>query len=338
VKYSVLDLCPVPRGKQIADALGNSARLARLAESKGYTRYWLAEHHNMPGIASAATAVIIAHVAAATEKIRVGAGGIMLPNYSPLQVAEQFGTLETLFPGRIDLGLGRAPGTDPATSYAIRRDRGTDEGQFPADVAELLHYFKAAEPGQKVRAFPGEGLDIPVWILGSSLFGAQLAAAMGLPYAFASHFAPSYLTSALQIYRDNFQPSKMLQAPYVMAGFNIFAATSESEADYLASSSQQAFINLRSGNPGRLPKPKEGYLQRLRPADRSMLSQVLSCSAIGTADIIKEQITAFVSQTQVDELIVSGMIYDIDKRMQSFEIAADVLNTVSMHREKVSSA
>jgi len=251
LKYSLLDLCPIVEGQTAADALARSLQLAQLAERKGFTRYWVAEHHNMPGIASAATAVVIGHIANGTESIRVGAGGIMLPNHSPLQVAEQFGTLESLFPGRIDLGLGRAPGTDQATAYALRRNLHSGEGQFPQDVVELLHYFNPPEAGQKVQAVPGVGLNVPVWILGSSLFGAGLAAALGLPYAFASHFAPADLLPALQTYRENFKPSEYLDQPHVMAGYNVFAAKSDDEAHYLASSMMQSFVKLRSGTPAR---------------------------------------------------------------------------------------
>ncbi len=329
LNYSLLDLCPIVEGQTARHALADSLKLAQLAERQGYTRYWIAEHHNMPGIASAATSVVITHIASGTESIRVGAGGIMLPNHSPLQVAEQFGTLESLFPGRIDLGLGRAPGTDQATAFALRRNLQADQNQFPQDVVEILRYFGPAEAGQKVRAVPGEGLNVPVWILGSSLFGAQLAAALGLPYAFASHFAPAELTSALKIYRETFKPSNYLEKPYVMAGFNVFAAESDGEAHYLASSLQQSFINLRFGSPGKLLPPIEGYVDQLGVAEQGMLQQVLSCSAIGSPSTVEQKISDFVDRTQVDELILAGMIYDVESRLDSFEIAAEVVRSMA---------
>ena len=329
LNYSLLDLCPIVEGQSAGDALADSLVLAKLAERQGYTRYWIAEHHNMPGIASAATSVVITHIAAGTGSMRVGAGGIMLPNHSPLQVAEQFGTLESLFPGRIDLGLGRAPGTDQTTAFALRRNLQSDENQFPQDVVEILRYFKPAEAGQKVRAVPGEGMNVPVWILGSSLFGAQLAAALGLPYAFASHFAPAELMSALKVYRQTFKPSNYLDEPYVMAGFNVFAADTDDEAQYLASSLQQSFINLRFGSPGKLLPPIEGYLRSLGPAKQAMLEQALSCSAIGSPGIVKQKISDFVVQTQVDELMLAGMIYDVPSRLKSFDIAANVMRSMA---------
>jgi luciferase family oxidoreductase group 1 len=329
LKYSLLDLCPIVEGQTASDALQRSLKLAQLAEREGYTRYWVAEHHNMPGIASAATSVVIAHIAAGTQSIRIGAGGIMLPNHSPLQVAEQFGTLESLFPGRIDLGLGRAPGTDQPTAYALRRNLQGGEGQFPQDVVELLNYFKPAEAGQTVRAVPGEGLDVPVWILGSSLFGAGLAAALGLPYAFASHFAPADLMPALKTYRENFRPSEYLDKPHVMAGFNVFAADSDEEAQYLASSMQQSFVRLRSGTPGKVAPPKEGYWESLGPMEQATLQQMLTCSAIGSADTVRQKITEFASLTRVDEIMLAGMIYDNEARLQSFKIAADVIRSAT---------
>src|SRR5690349_11268821 len=263
--FSILDLAPICEGGDAAQTLRNSLDLARHAERLGYERYWLAEHHNMPGIASSATSLVIGHVAAGTSRIRVGAGGIMLPNHAPLVIAEQFGTLATLFPGRIDLGLGRAPGTDPRTAHALRRNLSGDSDQFPQDLVELLTYLGKPRPGQRVHAVPGEGTEVPVWILGSSLFGASLAAAMGLPFAFASHFAPAQLMEAIAIYRQAFQPSDHLAQPHVMAGFNVFAADSETEAQLIATSMQQAFVNLRSGRPGRLQPPVRDYLSRLSP-------------------------------------------------------------------------
>jgi luciferase family oxidoreductase group 1 len=307
---SILDLSPIPEGGDATLALGNSVDLAQHAERWGYRRYWIAEHHNMPGIASAATAVVIGHIANATSTIRVGAGGIMLPNHAPLVVAEQFGTLAALFPGRIDLGLGRAPGTDQRTSHALRRNLDGDVDAFPRDVAELQHYFRAAEPGQRVRAVPGAGLDVPIWILGSSLFGAQLAAALGLPFGFASHFAPASLMPALEIYRTRFQPSAQLAEPYVMVGFNVFAAATQDEARLLQSSAQQAILSLRRGRPCPLPPPVAGFEETLLPAERKMLDQVQACSAVGTPVVVREGVEAFVSRTGADEVIITGHIFD----------------------------
>lgn len=322
IPFSVLDLAPVPEGADAARALRNSLDLARTAERLGYRRYWMAEHHSMPGIASAATAVALAYVGAGTSTIRIGAGGVMLPNHSPLVIAEQFGTLESLFPGRVDLGLGRAPGTDRAAALALRRTLASDENQFPQDVVELMDYFEARE-GRAVRAVPGEGLDIPVWILGSSLFGAQLAAMLGLPYAFASHFAPGQMTDAIRVYRERFQPSARLDRPYVMLGFNAFAAGSREEAELLATSVMQAFVNLRSGNPGKLQPPLPGYAETLPPQARAMLDQVLTCSAIGDPPMVKEKIEAFVDQTGADELMITSQIHDHGARLRSYEIVAE---------------
>jgi luciferase family oxidoreductase group 1 len=261
-------------------------------------------------------------VAEGTSRIRIGAGGIMLPNHSPLQIAEQFGTLESLYPGRIDLGLGRAPGTDQAAAYAMRRNLTSDANQFPRDVVELINYFKAPEPGQRVRAIPGEGLRIPIWILGSSLFGAQLAAMLGLPYAFASHFAPQQMMEAIQVYRSSFKPSEQLAQPYVMLGFNVFAADTDEEAELLATSVQQAFVALRTGNPGRLKPPLEGYAQSLPYAQRALLDQLLSCSAIGSAATVKAAVEHFVDRTGADELMVTSQIFDHEARLRSYEILA----------------
>lgn len=321
---SVLDLAPIPVSSDAAQSLRNSLDLAQHAERWGYKRFWLAEHHSMPGIASAATAVVIGHVAAGTSKIRVGAGGIMLPNHSPLTVAEQFGTLESLFPGRIDLGLGRAPGSDQATARALRRSLNSDPDEFPQDVMELMAYFEPLQEGQRVQAVPGAGLHVPVWILGSSLFGAQLAAALGLPYAFASHFAPAQLMQALDIYRARFKPSKHLDKPYVMAGFNVFAADTDEQAQVLATSMQQAFVNLCSGQPKKLQPPVPGYLQQLHPGDQALLAEVLSCSAIGSPDTVRRELKTFAELTAADEIIVASMIYDHSARLRSYEIAAQV--------------
>ncbi|MGQ2907500.1 MAG: LLM class flavin-dependent oxidoreductase [Aliihoeflea sp.] len=327
---SVLDLSPVPDGATTAEALANTLDLARNADRLGYNRYWLAEHHNMPGIASAATSVVIGHVAGGTSRIRVGAGGIMLPNHAPLVIAEQFGTLASLYPGRIDLGLGRAPGTDQLTAHALRRSLSGDVNQFPNDVLELLAYFKPAEPTQRVRAVPGEGTNVPVWVLGSSLYGAQLAAALGLPYAFASHFAPAELDHALEVYRTRFEPSEYLDKPYVMAGLNVVAAPSDEEARYLFSSLQQAFVNLRSGRPGKLPKPVEGFEQQIDPMAKAMLDQALTCAIVGSPQRIDQGLDAFIARTGADELMVTAQIHDHAARVRSFQILAEVQGLAAM--------
>ena len=324
IPLSVLDLAPVPEGSDTGTALRNSLELAQAAERLGYRRFWMAEHHSMPGIASAATSVALAFVGAGTSTIRIGAGGVMLPNHAPLVIAEQFGTLESLFPGRVDLGLGRAPGTDRAAALALRRNLASDENQFPQDVVELIGYF-GREEGRAVRAIPGEGLDIPVWILGSSLFGAQLAAMLGLPYAFASHFAPAQMMEAIRVYRERFQSSAQLDRPYVMLGFNAFAAESAGEAELLATSVQQAFVNLRTGRPAKLPPPVAGYADTLPPEGRALLRQVLTCSAIGDAATVKEKIEAFVERTGADELMVTSQIYDHRARLRSYEIVAEAM-------------
>jgi luciferase family oxidoreductase group 1 len=323
-RLSVLDLAPVPEGSEPGDALRNARDLARHAERLGYNRFWMAEHHSMPGVASAATAVCLGYVAEGTSKIRIGAGGIMLPNWAPLQVAEQFGTLASLYPGRIDLGLGRAPGTDYAAARALRRNLATDANQFPQDVVELMNYFRPTQPNP-VRAVPGEGLDIPIWILGSSLFGAQLAAMLGLPYAFASHFAPDALEEALHVYRTRFEPSDQLAEPYVMLGFNVFAADTDEEGELLASSMQQAFVALRSGRPGKLRPPVPNYLASLDPPYRAMLDNVLSCSAVGGPERVRAQVAAFTARTGADELMITSQIFDHQARLRSFEILAGTL-------------
>jgi luciferase family oxidoreductase group 1 len=327
IPFSVLDLSPITEGSDAAQSLRNSRDLAQHAERWGYRRYWLAEHHSMPGIASAATAVVIGHVAAGTSTIRVGAGGVMLPNHSPLVIAEQFGTLESLFPGRIDLGLGRAPGSDQAAARAMRRAF-TSGDDFPQDVVELMNYFQPVEPGQRVRAVPGEGLNIPVWILGSSLFGAQLAAALGLPYAFASHFAPDQMMEAIALYRAQFKPSAQLDKPYVMLGFNVFAADTDAEAQVLATSMQQAFVNLRSGRPSRLKPPVPGYFELLAPHEKAMLSNVLSSSAIGAPDTVRAKLAAFIERTGADELMITCQMFDHAARLHSFEIAAQARDSL----------
>lgn len=335
VPFSILDLAPIIEGGDAALALRNARELAQHGERWGYKRFWMAEHHSMPGIASAATAVALGHVAEGTTTIRVGAGGIMLPNHSPLQIAEQFGTLESLYPGRIDLGLGRAPGTDQAAAYALRRNLASDANQFPRDVVELIDYLKPAEPGQRVRAIPGEGLAIPVWILGSSLFGAQLAAMLGLPYAFASHFAPQQMMEAIHVYRETFRPSERLGKPYVMLGFNAFAAETDEEGEYLASSMQQAFVSLRAGQPTQLKPPVEGYAEALPHAQRAMLDMVLSCSAIGSPPSVKAGIEAFVERTGADELMITSQIHDHMARLKSYEIVADCFARADARAERV---
>jgi len=330
---SILDLAPIVEGKTAAEAFRQSLDLAQHAERWGYRRFWMAEHHSMPGIASAATSVALAYIGAGTSTIRIGAGGIMLPNHAPLAVAEQFGTLESLYPGRIDLGLGRAPGTDQATMFALRRNLSADEGQFPRDVIELMHYFRPPEP-IRVRAVPGEGLDIPIWILGSSLFGAQLAAYLGLPYAFASHFAPAQLDEALHFYRANFKPSAQLAEPYVMLGFNVLAAESDEEAQFLATSMQQSVVSLRTGHPTPLPPPVAGYYEQLGPAERMMIDHMLGTAAIGSAKTVKARVDAFLARTRADELMLTAHIYDHAKRLRSFEIVADALIETAQQPEQ----
>ena len=326
IPFSVLDLSPITQDGDAAQSFRNTLDLAQHAERWGYQRYWLAEHHGMPGIASAATAVLIGHVAGGTSKIRVGAGGIMLPNHSPLVVAEQFGTLESLYPGRIDLGLGRAPGSDQTTARALRRNLASDADEFPRDVVELMDYF-AGESQNAVRAVPGQGLNMPIWILGSSLFGAQLAAALGLPYAFASHFAPQQMMQAVALYRANFRPSERLAKPYVMLGFNVFAADSDEEAAFRATSMQQAFVNLRSGRPARLPPPVAGYPELVGPQERALLDSVLSCSAIGAPRTVRASLNAFIERTGADELMITSQIYDHSARLRSYEITSGMFST-----------
>ena len=320
IPVSVLDLAPVVEGSDAGQALRWSLDLARHAERWGYRRYWLAEHHGMPGIASAATAVVIGHIAAGTSSIRVGAGGVMLPNHAPLVIAEQFGTLESLFPGRIDLGVGRAPGTDPITTQALRRSLSSEVDSFPQDVIELMDYFLPAEPGQAVRAVPGAGLDVPIWILGSSLYGAQLAAALGLPFAFASHFAPAQLKRAIAVYRANFKPSSRLARPHLMLGVNVIAADTDDEARYLTSSLEQAVVNLRTGRPGQLPRPARGL--RWSHGEQAILDDFLACSVMGTEETVRRWLGAFVEATGADELIIACQVFDHAARLRSYELAA----------------
>ena len=327
--YSLLDLAPIPEGSTPTDALNNSIDLAQHAERLGFNRLWLAEHHNMPGIASAATAVIIGRVAVATRTMRVGAGGVMLPNHAPLVIAEQFGTLATLFPDRIDLGLGRAPGTDMATARALRR--GMDSGDnFPADVIELMGYLGPARPDARVRANPGEGTRVPVWILGSSLYGAQLAAHLGLPYAFASHFAPAALDQAVEVYRQTFQPSEHLERPYFMLALNAYAADTDAEGRRLKTSNQLAFANLRTGRPGRLPRPVDRIEDHLDPAMLAMVEQAMACSAVGSPETVRAALQGFIERYRPDEVILAGQIHDHAARLRSFEIAAQAMQSLAV--------
>jgi luciferase family oxidoreductase group 1 len=330
IPFSVLDLAPITEGGTAADALRNTLDLARHAEGLGYRRYWLAEHHNMPGIASSATALVIGHVAAGTRTIRVGSGGIMLPNHAPLVIAEQFGTLESLFPGRIDLGLGRAPGTDMPTARALRRDLGNDSAeQFPEDVTELRAYLSPTVPGQRIRAVPGEGLNVPIWLLGSSLYSAQLAAMLGMPFAFASHFAPGAMMEAVQLYRSRFKPSEELKRPYAMLGVNVIAADTDREAARLFTSVQQSFVNLRRGQPGRLPPPIDGFDSFATPVEQAQLRQALACSFVGGPQTVTQGLADFIKRTQPDELIVSAQIFDHGARLRSFAIAAEVRDALA---------
>jgi luciferase family oxidoreductase group 1 len=321
--YSILDLVPIVEGSSVSAALKNAADLAAHAENLGFTRYWVAEHHGMKGIASAATSVVIGHIAAATKTIRVGSGGIMLPNHSPLVIAEQFGTLDALYPGRIDLGLGRAPGSDQRVAAAIRRTLDSDPNAFPRDVMELQSYF--SDDGRTgIVATPGAGADVQLYILGSSLYGAQVAAALGLPFAFASHFAPAALDEALHVYRSGFRPSAVLDAPYAMAAMNVIAAETDAEAQFLASSLQQSFVALRTGNPRQMPPPVEDYLDTLPPNAVAALQDVLSCSAIGSADTVRAGVAKFVERTGADEVIVACSIFDHELRKRSLAMTAEV--------------
>jgi len=336
IPFSILDLAPIAEGATAADAFRNSLELAQHAEQWGYRRFWLAEHHNMPGIASAATSVVIGHVAGGTRTIRVGAGGVMLPNHAPLVIAEQFGTLASLYPGRIDLGLGRAPGTDVPTTRALRRDSKSSGDDFPRDVLELQSYFEPAEPGQKIRAVPGAGLSVPIWLLGSSLFGAQLAAMLGLPFAFASHFAPADMMEALQLYRSGFKPSKEFKRPYAMLGVNVIAAATDAEARRLFTSHQQAFTLLRRGMPGQIPPPIDDIETYWSPAEKAMASQSLACSVVGSPAHVEQGLYEFIEVTKPDELMIAGLIYDQAARLRSYEIAAEVRDRLDSEKGKVS--
>jgi luciferase family oxidoreductase group 1 len=323
IPLSVLDLVPVREGDAPADALRNTLDLAQHAEAWGYRRYWMAEHHNMTGIASAATSVVICYVAGGTRTIRVGSGGVMLPNHSPLVIAEQFGTLESLYPGRIDLGLGRAPGTDQVTARALRRDPAAAD-TFPDDVLELQALFGPVQPGQPYRAVPGAGLNVPLWILGSSLYGSQLAAAFGLPYAFASHFAPDALHQALRIYRERFKPSAQLDRPYAMPCVNVIAADTDDEARYLFTSVQQSFTRMIRNTRGRMPPPIDDIDSFWTPAEKAQAMRMLSCSFVGSPETVARELSGFIEQTGADELIVSGPIFDHAARLRSFELLAQI--------------
>ncbi len=324
IPYSILDLAPVFEGSDAAQAFRNTLDLAQHAEAWGYQRYWLAEHHNMPGIASAATAVLIGYVAGGTRTIRVGSGGIMLPNHAPLQVAEQFGTLASLYPGRIDLGLGRAPGTDQATAKALRRYFDSAE-QFPHDVQELLGYFETAQPGQLVRAVPGAGIEVPVWLLGSSLFSAQLAAALGLSFAFASHFAPDAMDQALAVYHRDFRPSRYLAQPHAMLALNVVAAETDVEGRRLFTTAQQSFVNLRRGKPGLIPAPIDDIEAYWQPHEKAGVQNALACSVVGDMDTVKRGIAKFIDRHRPDELLLVANVFDHQARLRSFEIAAEAM-------------
>jgi luciferase family oxidoreductase group 1 len=322
IPFSVLDLSPICEGQTAADALRNTLDLARHAEALGYNRFWVAEHHNMPGIASAATSVVIGHVAGGTKTIRVGAGGVMLPNHAPLVIAEQFGTLASLYPGRIDLGLGRAPGTDQRTAYALRRDLMAAAENFPRDVQELQFLFEPATPDQQIRAVPGAGMRVPLWLLGSSTFSAQLAALLGLPFSFASHFAPDALLAALELYRNGFRPSRQQDKPYAMPGVSVIAAETDEEARTLFTSQQQAFINLRRGTPGQLPPPLEDIDSYWSPAEKRMVEHSLSYAIVGSRETVRQGLERFIALTRADELIIGAHIFDHKARLRSFEIVA----------------
>ncbi|MFT3726896.1 MAG: LLM class flavin-dependent oxidoreductase [Terricaulis sp.] len=329
IPFSVLDLAPIVEGGTVAQALKNSADLAQACERFGFNRFWLAEHHNMPGIASSATSLAIMNAAAATKTMRIGAGGIMLPNHAPIVIAEQFGTLAALYPGRIDLGLGRAPGTDQRTAMALRRTMVGGEDRFPQDVLELQALLGPSEPRQAVRAVPGENTNVPLWILGSSLFGGQLAAALGLPFAFASHFAPAQMMDAIAIYRQTFRPSEQLKKPYVMLGYNVFAADSDEDARVLATSMMQSFVALRRGVPRALQPPDADFEAKMTEAEQAQLTGVRACSAVGAPATVKAAMDAFIKRTGADELIIASHIYDHLARVRSYEIAAQVHDELS---------
>ena len=323
--FSLLDLSPIIEGGDAALAFRNTLDLARHAEDWGYHRYWLAEHHNLPGIASAATSVVIGQVASGTKRIRVGAGGIMLPNHAPLVIAEQFGTLDALYPGRIDLGLGRAPGSDQVTARALRRNLGSSGDTFPQDVLELQSYLEPAHAGQALQAVPGAGANVPLYLLGSSDFSARLAAELGLPFAFASHFAPEYLEVALRLYRRHFKPSAALAEPHVMVGVGIFAAGSDAEAEHLFTSAQLQFLKMVRGHPGKLPPPVESMEGRWSAGEQAAVRARTRCSAVGSPETVRRRVEELLEETEADEIIATAQIYDHAARLRSFEIAADVL-------------
>lgn len=327
-KLSVLDLAPITDGSDAAQSFRNSVEIAQCAEKNGYHRYWLAEHHNIPGIASAATSVLISHVGAHTKSIRLGSGGVMLPNHAPLLIAEQFGTLESLYPGRIDLGLGRAPGTDGLTAQALRRTLNQSVDSFPNDIVELQNYFKDPEPGQRLTAVPGAGLNVPLWILGSSLYGAELAAYLGLPYAFASHFAPTDLDAALKIYRQNFRPSEQLKEPYVMVAMNLQAAETREEADIVVTSLMQGVLALAMGHPVRLPAPVEGFADKLGRQEKAAIARFMTYTALGDENDVRQRLQEFKAQTDADEIILTAQIYDHQARLKAFEIAARAMDDI----------
>ncbi len=326
VPFSILDLVPVFEGGTAGEALRRSLDAAQLAERLGYRRYWVAEHHNMPGIASAATAVVIGHLAAGTKTIRLGAGGVMLPNHAPLVIAEQFGTLAALFPGRIDLGLGRAPGTDPGTTRALRRSGPDGADTYPQDVLELQRYFQPVQPGQSVQAVPGTGARVPLWLLGSSLFSAQLAGRLGLPYAFAAHFAPDLLDKALALYRQSFRPSAALEKPHAMAAIGVYAADTDREAARLFTSLQQSFLNLRRGRPGLIPLPVDDMTALWSPLEAELVGQAFRESVVGSPATVRRGLELFLQRTQVDELMVTSMIHDQAARHHSMALIAQVRN------------
>lgn len=330
MKISVLDLAPIVQDSSAAVALANTVPLAQAAEQLGYTRYWLAEHHNMFGIASSATSVVIGHVADNTTSIRVGSGGVMLPNHAPLVIAEQFGTLASLYPDRIDLGLGRAPGTDQQTSFALRRTLNSAVDTFPQDVRELQYYLGSPQPNQKVHAVPGSDTHVPIWILGSSLYGAQVAAMYGLPFGFASHFAPAMMHEAIAIYRAKFRPSSQLDRPYVMLGYNVCAADSVAEANYLRSSGLQSFLRRHTGKPGQLPPPVHDFEANLDPTSRNMLKTARAASISGDNETVRNGMQQFVNETRADELIIVCQIYEFEKRVRSYEIVAEVADRIEL--------
>ena len=333
IPYSILDLSPIPQGFTAGDALRNSRDVALHAEKWGYTRYWRAEHHNMTGNASSATAVALAYVAAGTNTIRIGSGGIMLPNHAPLVIAEQFGTLAAVYPGRIELGLGRAPGTDQLTARALRRDLQGNSDQFPQDVQELQHYFGPVQPGQAVKAIPGAGLEVPIWILGSSTYGAQVAAHFGLPYAFASHFSPDYLMEAIPAYKGLFKPSAQLRKSHAMVAVNLIAADTDEEAQYLFTTLQQHFTRMRRNTRGQLPPPIDDIESFWTPHEKASVAQSLACSVVGSPDTVRRGLQQIVDQTGADELIFSGQIFDHQKRLRSFEIGAAAASQVILSKE-----